>query len=168
MTPEWRPAPAELAAFYAISDDGRVIRTAPGRGTRPGRELKQFLRRGYPKISISIPRSRHVSIHRLVALSFIGPPPTPEHEVNHLDRNRSNNLVSNLEWVTRSANALHAYANGAHHVRGMQMPAAKLTDELVLHIRQSAEGNRTIARRLGVHHGVIGNIRLGKAWRHVT
>lgn len=53
-----------------------------------------------------------VSLHRLVALAFI-PNPNPEIyiEVNHIDGNPENNEVSNLEWVTKSENMIHAYIN---------------------------------------------------------
>ena len=51
------------------------------------------------------------TVHRLVAEAFI---PNPDNlpEVNHIDSNRANNHVSNLEWVTHSDNMKHAYAKG--------------------------------------------------------
>ncbi|CAK0890659.1 unnamed protein product [Prorocentrum cordatum] len=50
-------------------------------------------------------------VHRLVAHAFLGPPPSTQHcDVNHKDRDRGNNHVNNLEFVTRSENVLHSYA----------------------------------------------------------
>ena len=54
---------------------------------------------------------RTYKIHRLVAENFI-PNPENKKEVNHIDGNKHNNHVSNLEWVTTSENRLHAFRTG--------------------------------------------------------
>lgn len=48
------------------------------------------------------------STHRLVAAAFLGLDPTSP-EVNHIDGDKSNNHLTNLEWVTRSRNVAHSY-----------------------------------------------------------
>lgn len=50
-------------------------------------------------------------VHRLVAQAFI-PNPNNLPEVNHIDGNRQNNSISNLEWVTRKGNIAHAISTG--------------------------------------------------------
>lgn len=48
--------------------------------------------------------SKWFSVHRLVAIHFIGDPPTDKHEVNHLDMDKNNNHHTNLEWCTHAEN----------------------------------------------------------------
>lgn len=68
--------------------------------------------RGYLKIRLSKNNIRkNYLIHRLVAIAFISNL-EDKIEVNHIDGNKLNNQVDNLEWVTSSENQLHAYKTG--------------------------------------------------------
>jgi hypothetical protein len=69
-------------------------------------------KKGYLKINLN---KKSFFIHRLVAKAFI---PNPENKpfVNHIDGNKANNNVNNLEWVTNSENMIHAYKNGLRNV----------------------------------------------------
>lgn len=97
---EWRDHPFETD--IVVSTGGRVLSYKSGKE----HELKQCDNgRGYLTVSVGLRHPRYV--HRLVAETFI-PNPNNYPEVNHLDGNKKNNHVSNLEWCTRKRNKLHA------------------------------------------------------------
>lgn len=62
-------------------------------------------------------RSSHPTVHRIVALTFIGNP-SNKPTVNHKDGNKQNNNVANLEWATHSEQTLHAFDTGLLKPRG--------------------------------------------------
>ena len=79
-----------------VSDSGEIKRN--------GKYLRQYSSNGYRQVVID---GKHIMVHRLVASAFI-PNPDKKPQVNHKDGNRSNNNVSNLEWVTVKENARHS------------------------------------------------------------
>lgn len=62
-------------------------------------------RNGYLRVKIN---SKTYSVHRLIAETFLANPEMKP-QVNHIDMDRGNNRVENLEWVTASENVLHRY-----------------------------------------------------------
>lgn len=97
--------------LYQVSNLGRV-KALPKRGHK-SLIMKQTIKKdGYIRIQLSKDaKSSCLYVHRLVADAFL--PKTPEKsEVNHIDGNKSNNALFNLEWVTRSDNTKHALKTG--------------------------------------------------------
>jgi len=103
---EWRPI--DGYPNYAISDCGRVMSIR-----RQCLMLPRYNRvTGYMYAFLWHEGVRkQYSIHRLVALAFLGSP-SEKLDVNHLDGDKTNNEVWNLEWVTRGDNQRHAYRTG--------------------------------------------------------
>lgn len=91
---------------YEISSLGKIRNLQ-------GKVLKTYIQNsGYEQIKINYQGLHiHKSIHRLVAEAFM-PNPLNKEYVNHIDGNKLNNTVDNLEWCTNSENILHARKTG--------------------------------------------------------
>lgn len=104
--------------FYQVSNLGR-IKSIPRNGTiKNSKILKQNVVRGYGQIALQKRgKIKYEKVHRLVAKMFIfNQNNLPE--VNHIDGNKLNNNVSNLEWVTTRDNQLHSvYVLGNNNFR---------------------------------------------------
>lgn len=104
---EWRDVP-NYEGIYKVSSDGKVM---SANGIRKA-EMSQT---GYWRISLwNKGKEKHFFIHRLVAMAFI-PNPNNYDLVNHIDGNKLNNNVENLEWCNLSQNVQHAYRTGLVH-----------------------------------------------------
>jgi len=117
---------------------------------------------GYYKVDLYKGGKRtKARVNRMIAATFLGD--ICGKEVNHLDFNRLNNTVSNLQICTKSENAQHALRNG-------RKGTAKLSPSMVMSIRKMYDNHtsrKVIANLLGVHPTTITNIVTAKSWRHV-
>lgn len=129
---------------------------------------------GYLKVGIYVGnnKSRPVYIHRILAQSFI-PNPKNKIEVNHIDGNTKNNNLSNLEWVTKSENQLHAYKLGLNRPSpslGEKNGNSVLNDIIVTKIREMFENGvrqRDIVKQLGINKYLVSNVVRRKTWKHI-
>jgi hypothetical protein len=105
---------------YDVSNHGRV-RSWCARGTRhlTKRAAEPQLcpqwtnSHGYRFVFLSHERKRRsVRVHKLVADAFLGPRPVDRPTVNHIDGDKTNNRVSNLEYVSNIENMRHAIRLG--------------------------------------------------------
>ena len=103
-----------------VSDDGKIytldhsyLRNNGRLDNRKGKQLKPSVDKyGYERVVLTKDGIRKTySVHKLVALAFI---PNPENKttINHIDGNKRNNNVSNLEWATEQENQNHKWKNG--------------------------------------------------------
>ena len=128
-TEQWRPV-IGFEGAYEVSDLGRVRSLDRRIICRNG---TSFRRRGvvlnpsehtpgggYRQVKLPNPESpnpraqRAVFVHTLVLTAFVGPRPSPEIEVRHLNGVRSDNRLSNLAWGTASENAYDRVRHGTH------------------------------------------------------
>ena len=182
-TERWLPV-VGFEGFYEVSDCGRIRsldRTIVSGGKRPGLILRvtgRVLRpktgsRGYRIVHLVTPeKSQHLLVHRVVLGAFVGVPSVGQ-VCNHLDFNRENNQLANLEWTTQKLNIAHAFAGGRIRTAHGEAKAAsvKLNDAAVRVIRdQYASGvtGRALAKEFGVSASVISVIVNRKSWRHVA
>lgn len=166
MVEVWREIPD---TDYSVSSEGRVAsRYRGGRVLKPGRS------RGYMQVRLCDGRGgqRDVKVHRLVAGAFLGPPPTPLHQINHKNGVKSDNRVENLEWVTQSGNQRHRHDVLKHGaLRGEQQGNSKLTEVEAREIiwrGEAGECHRVIAADYGISRPAVSRIVSGKAWRHLS
>lgn len=88
---------------YSISEDGVVLDTIKGK------EKPTFIRNGYKCVSLNDGlKDRNEYVHRLLGKAFI-PNPLGLPCINHIDGNKLNNSIENLEWCTYQKNIWHRY-----------------------------------------------------------
>ena len=171
--------------YYQVSNYGnvrsldRVIKEKTGKTqTLKGRILKLRINPGgYYYVEFSKNGNRATfAIHQLVAQAFLDNPDNKP-TVNHINGNKLNNSLSNLEWATYSENLEHAYKTRLR--RAVQIEAVgsknykrKLKPEQVIEIKRLlATGNLThkeIATQFGVARSTITEIRSGRRWKHLN
>ena len=139
---------------YEINQLGQIRKTKDHKiikpSTNPG---------GYQIVALRLNNKKWYStVHRLVATRFI-PNPLPDirKQINHIDGDKSNNRVSNLEWCTASENIRHAVKNG--------LIKTKYSDELIHSACMLLEGGvkiSEISRKLKIPYKTIESIKYGE------
>ena len=149
------------APDYYISNHGRVMSSKSG---KPKFCKTNISREGYHMAVLSVDGKRKAfRIHRLVAKYFV---PNPDNlpQVDHIDRDKVNNLVTNLRWVTKEEQQKN------RDYQGRKVHFAKLTENKVKEIRaRRKKGDRcsAIAQDFDVSIGTVSRICLRQTWKHV-
>ena len=177
MSEVWKDIP-DFEGSYQVSNMGRVrsvdrvVTYKDGRmGKYKGRVLKPGSNRGYERVVLYNDNGyNNKSVHRLVLEVFKPHVNMIDLQVNHIDGDKLNNHLTNLEWVTARDNVLHAYDTGLITNIGEGSPGAILTNTDVLEILQRldiGEAHREIALDYGVDRTTISKINRGLTWREV-
>lgn len=160
--------------FYQVSNLGnvksleRTVKTKTCVRFFKGKMLKTSKNRdGYIQIYL---KSKYHSVHRLVAEAFL-PNPNSCPQVNHIDGNKENNNVNNLEWCTASYNLKEAYRIGLKKPTyanlgktGKQNATSKMTYQFDTNgnFIKSYESVREAYRQTGIYDRCISDCCLGK------
>ena len=119
---------------------------------------------GYKMIKLyneHTPKGRMCLIHRVVLSTYL--PNDSNLDVNHIDGNKANNWLHNLEWVTKSENTKHAHKTGLF--------TNKLTIEQVQEIKKLLKTQdysySELGRKFGVRHSTIWKIANGTMYDYV-
>lgn len=165
MNEQWKQIPWD--SRYYISNVGQVKSYARvyERIVKP-----VIIKPGYLRVRIG---SKKFLIHRLVALTWI-PNPDNLSEVNHLNGDKKDNRVENLEWTTRLQNMQHAAKNGWMKPpcqKGEEHSQAVLTKKKVLEIRSKyATGKykqKELAEEYKVTSATVSDVICFKSWKDV-
>lgn len=141
---------------YQVSNLGNI------RQALSGKPMKCNSIRGYKQVRLSSGgKGRTHLVHRLVAAAFL-PNPSNLPMVNHLDSDRANNSVQNLEWCDQARNMVHAAEAG-------RVTGTRVAPEDVRAIRQRIESGHEVwqvARDFGLAESLVYRIgnRLTRRW----
>lgn len=170
---------------WLVCSDGRVktpahsctyTRTRDGKTQTMTSNFKESIatpcktRNGYLDVSIRNNNKRmHCLVHRLVGIAFV-PGYQDGLTINHINGDKLDNRVENLEWVSLARNTQHQWETGLVDLRGEKQPGSKLTSKQVVYIRRLLSQDvsaHTLAIIAGVDPHTITLIRDGKRWASV-
>ena len=165
---EWR-AVKNFEQYYSVSSTGLVKNIRTGRIIKP-----TIINTGYAMYRLYVNTvCTHKLGHVLVAEAFIENP-EGKRTVNHIDCDKLNNCVENLEWATHSENHTHAFRNGRVNPTAFELGVNKFTTEEVRWIRNNyVKGDKQlgacpIARRFEVAPITILKLIRGTTYKSIT
>lgn len=168
---EWRICPR--FPDWEVSECGDLQRAVAGDNRPVGYRLKGSIDAdGYLRYAIG---DTWVAAYRLVAEAFIGPAPSPSHEVAHNNGSRVSAHYRDLRWATRAENHADMQVHGTSR-KGVKNGRAKITEDDVLFIRQEYRrvkfardkgGLVRLERQFGLHRATLISIANGQSWSHI-
>lgn len=153
--------------LYAVDTNGNVYSLITN-SSRRRKILKPYYKNGYLAVNLYKDRiCKHFYIHRLVAETFLENKKGYK-EVNHIDCNKTNNSIDNLEWCNRKQNLQHSYENGLKR-QGECHGMSKLKIDDIKEIKNQIGNEKQvkIAKTFNVSPSTISAINTGRLWKGV-
>lgn len=154
--------------LYTITDEGKVYSDNTGRMKTRNRAGTEYQIINFMMVD---GKKKCFRLHRLVMMAFRPIDHPEEWEVNHIDGNKKNNNLSNLEWCTSQENQRHAYKMGLQKSqKGKSKPIRRLNEEevrTILHLRDKGYSYNKIARRVNTSPSNVAKIVKGKTWSNI-
>lgn len=153
---------------YTISEDGKVYSKL---SLKYLSQVKNLF--GYETIGLKSDKDGlfyQKRVHRLVAEAFI-PNPENKPEVNHIDGDKTNNCVENLEWCTSKENKTHAWNTKLYTDKLEDHYCAVYSNNQIEQVCQLlSEGfrNKDVAEITNIHKDVIAHIKRGDIWKDIS
>lgn len=150
--------------MYEISNLGRVysVKTKTFKNTQLGK-------RGYYTVDLwKNNKRKNFKIHRLIAIYFI-PNPKNKGYVNHIDGDKTNNNLINLEWTTALENNRHARITGLNRDIGENHHNSKLKVDDIILIRELAKNNThtSLSYMFNISRCNVAKIVKRETWKEV-
>lgn len=150
---------------YEASTSGHI------RNAKTKRVLKEFVGKdGYLRTQFD---GKTRLVHRVIAKTFIDNTANLP-EVNHINGNKSDNSINNLEWCTRNENLKHAYKHNLRNAKGTNNARSKLSEEDIRYIRKNyikgdkVYGGIAIGKKFNVAHQTISAVVSGQNWETIS
>ena len=156
----------EIKDYYTVNDKGEFFSDNSGKMKTRNRAGTEYQIINFMTID---GKKRTFRAHRLVLMAFNPVKNMDKLEVNHIDGNKKNNNLSNLEWCTGSENQRHAFKTGLQKARkGESSNFSKLKEkdiDLIFKLRKEGKTQQQIADIVNCSSSNISYILNKKTWQ---
>lgn len=156
----------EYNNLYAITSKGRVV------NLKTKTLCKQKIdRSGYYIVNIQIDKKRtYFRIHRMLGIYFVNGRTSQKNEIDHINCNKLDNRLENLEWVTHVENTKRAQKNGLCS-HGSYKTNSKINEEIAIAIYNDYHKNKLTQRqcweKYNTTRSVVQKIVLKQRWKYI-
>lgn len=161
----------DIRRIYYVSNYGRVFSTSHNIFLK-----KELTNAGYYRVNLirisNVNKPQHYSIHRLVLETFNPIENMENLIVNHIDGNKTNNILTNLEWTNAQMNAIHAVRNNLINWQtGEQCSWSTIdlntADKIGYYLSLNKYSFKEISDITNVNFSIVRNISDGISWREI-